>query len=151
MSVQQWLDPATMLAWRSFLEAHSRLMPLIEAQLLRDGGVSHAQYGVLLALQAEPQGLTMTELASAVFVSKSGLTYQVDRLVDAALVSRSVDPDDERRRVVRITRDGFAVLDAVRPGHVGLVREQFAGDLTGTEVETLARGLAAVSRGPAPR
>lgn len=147
MTDDEWLSPAAMLAWRSFLEVHAQLMPIIEEQFARDGGISHAQYGVLLSLQAEPQGLTMTELASAVFVSKSGLTYQVDRLVDAGLVSRAVDPDDERRRVVRITREGFTVLAAIRPGHIDTLREHFIGGLDRAEVEGLARGLAAVSRG----
>jgi len=147
MTEGEWLSPAAMLAWRSFLELHAQLMPIVEEQLARDGSISHAQYGVLLSLQAEPQGLTMTELAGAVFVSKSGLTYQVDRLVDAGFVSRAVDPDDERRRVVRITREGIAVLAAIAPGHIATLREYFIGGLDGAQVEHLAHGLAAVSRG----
>ncbi|WP_084037973.1 MarR family winged helix-turn-helix transcriptional regulator [Demequina sp. NBRC 110053] len=132
-------------AWRAFLEVHARLMPLIEQQLHLDGDLTHAQYGVLLALQGEPHGLTMTEIARTMVVSKSGLTYQVDRLVDSGRCTRAVDPDDERRRVVRLTRAGIEALDDVREGHLALVREHFIGPAMDSDVAAIARALAAIN------
>jgi DNA-binding MarR family transcriptional regulator len=145
ISPQHPLTPAAMSAWRAFLEVSARIMPRIEAQLQADGGITHAQYGVLLALQAEPHGLTMTQIARAMVVSKSGLTYQIDRLVDSGLVTRAVDPDDERRRVVRITRAGLDALAAVRPGHVAIIAEHFVGALAAGEVEALASALIGIN------
>ncbi len=140
MDAERW-SAEEMSGWRAFLEAHARLAPLIEAQLEADGDITHAQYGILLALQAEPQGLPMSRIAETVFSSRSGLTYQVDRLVERGLLTRSVDPDDERRRVVRLTRDGVDVLAAVTPGHLALVRELFVGPVGG-RMAVLAAALA---------
>lgn len=150
-SSDDWLSPAAMAAWRAFLEVDARIMPIVEEQLAADGGITHAQYGVMLALQGEPQGLTMTEIAAAMVVSKSGLSYTIDRLVERDLVTRRVDPDDERRRVVRILRAGIDTLDAVRPGHVAVLREHFVGALDGDSIEALASALVAISRTLATR
>lgn len=141
----EWLQPSTMAAWRALLEVHVRIMPLIEEQLERDGGLTHSQYGILLALQSEPQGLTMGEIARTMVVSKSGLTYQVGQLVAAGRVTRAVDPDDSRRRVVRITRDGLDALDDVRAGHVAILRDHIEGPLTTAELGALADGLTTIN------
>ena len=138
---EAWLRPSTMAAWRALLETHVRIMPLIDEQLDRDGDLTHSQYGVLLALQSEPQGLTMGEIARTMIVSKSGLTYQVSQLVEAGRVTRAVDPDDSRRRVVRITRDGLDALDDVREGHLAILREHFEAPLSPEGMGALADGL----------
>ena len=140
-SAQEWLSPATTTAWRALLEVHPRLVRIIEDQLASDGGLNHPQYGILLALQGEPQGLTMGEIARAMVLSKSGMTYQVDRLVDTGRVTRAVDPDDSRRRVVRITRVGLDALDDVREGHLALIRDNVEAVLPDGEMEALARAL----------
>lgn len=140
------LSPDAMAAWRAFLEVGALMMPRVEAQLVEAGGVTSPQYGVLLALQAAPQGLTMTQVAHDMVVSKSGLTYQVDRLIDLGLVTRAVDPDDERRRVVRITRDGIDAIAAVKDGHVELLRATFFAAVTDDDVADLARSLHRILR-----
>jgi DNA-binding MarR family transcriptional regulator len=63
----------------------------------------------------EDQGPTrISDLAALDHCSQPTMTTQVRRLEDAGLVSRTVDPDDARAVLIRITPTGVETLRQVR-------------------------------------
>src|ERR671934_1277031 len=63
----------------------------------------------------EDQGPTrISDLAALDHCSQPTMTMQVRRLEDAGLVSRTVDPDDARAVLIRITPKGVDTLRQVR-------------------------------------
>lgn len=63
----------------------------------------------------EDQGPTrISDLANLDHCSQPTMTTQVRRLEDAGLVSRTVDPDDARAVLIRITSKGVETLRQVR-------------------------------------
>ena len=139
-----WLDDAEMAAWLAFLDVSHRLDRVIEQQLRRDAGLSHAQYEILSRLESAPGGrLRMSELADVIIVSRSGLTYQVSQLERAHLVRREKDATDERGVLAVLTADGRAALLRAAAGHVRVVRHYLIDALTPAQRSALAEGLAA--------
>ncbi|MEU9016083.1 MarR family transcriptional regulator [Actinomadura sp. NPDC048394] len=139
------LDPAELRAWTAFLAAGHLLDHEIERQLKRDGGLSHAEFEVLVRLHRADGGrLRMSDLAREVMISKSRLTYQITRLERAGLVKRTGCESDRRSVWAELTEDGAATLDRVRPGHRGVVREALIDVLTPAEIEVLGDALTRV-------
>ncbi|MGI5321486.1 MarR family winged helix-turn-helix transcriptional regulator [Actinomadura nitritigenes] len=139
------LEPAELRAWTAFLAAGHLLDHEIERQLKRDGGLSHAEFEVLVRLRGADGGrLRMSDLAREVMISKSRLTYQVGRLEQAGLVRRTGCESDRRSVWAELTDDGAAALDRVRPGHRRVVREALIDVLTAEEIELLGDALTRV-------
>lgn len=59
--------------------------------------------------------LRMTDLARGLVLSRSGATYRIHQLVDAGLVERAQDPDDDRIVLVRLTAKGHDAVAVARP------------------------------------
>lgn len=72
------------------------------------------QYGVLTALEMEP-GIDQRTLGERIALDKSTIADMVARLTRRGLVSRSGDADDGRRKILRLTEEGRAVLYEVAP------------------------------------
>ncbi|GAA4058301.1 MULTISPECIES: MarR family winged helix-turn-helix transcriptional regulator [Actinomadura] len=136
------LDPRQMHAWLGFLTASHLLEHEIERQLKRDGGLSHAEFEVLVRLDwAEGHRMRMSDLAREVMVSKSRLTYQVSGLEKAGLVRRRPCDADRRAVWAELTDEGAAALARVRPGHRAVVRELLIEELSDDELEVLGEAL----------
>jgi DNA-binding MarR family transcriptional regulator len=114
-------------------------------QQLRDYGLTEVQFTILAQLGGSGDGIGMTDLAKALVVSKSGLTYQAGQLEGRGLVSREAGTRDERSVVLRITPEGAALLERVLPAHVSLVRELLIDRMSGEELDLLRRVLSRVS------
>ncbi|MFG3662546.1 MarR family winged helix-turn-helix transcriptional regulator [Streptomyces sp. NPDC047706] len=72
------------------------------------GGLTSPQFAILHAL-AQQGPLTQTALRSKVRLDRSTTADVVRRLVARRLVSQVKDPEDARRRVVRLTAAGRAL------------------------------------------
>ncbi|MEV6397422.1 MarR family transcriptional regulator [Streptomyces sp. NPDC051907] len=148
MGDTKWLDDVEMRAWQGFLAAGALLNRRIEQQLKSDAGLSHAQYEILARLSDAPDGeLRMTELADALFTSKSGLTYLVTQMEKAGLVCRRSCPSDVRGVLASLTDAGRERLAQAAPGHVALVRARLIDVLDRRQLAVLADGLAEVVQG----
>ncbi len=80
-------------------------------------------YEILAALAgADETRLRMSELADEVFVSRSRLTYRVDRLAEVGFVTREECEDDRRGLWAILTDKGMAALDDATPEHHAEVR-----------------------------
>lgn len=77
-------------------------------------GITPVQYGALQAVSNTP-GLDQRTLARAIGLDTSTVAGVVDRLEARGLLLRSASPDDRRVRLLTITPEGRALLDAVMP------------------------------------
>ena len=145
------LDPVHMAAWRSFIEAHARVLTRLSRELQEEESLPLTWYDVLVQLsEAEGHRLRMQDLADRVVLSQSGLTRLVDRLQRAGLVERVRCAEDGRGLFAQLTPDGFAALRRTYPTHLRGVREWFADALTPEEAELLGRALGRVASNARP-
>ena len=147
MAEPRWLSAAEMRAWQAFLAAGALLDRHLDQRLKQDAGLSHPQYEILVRLAAAPGGeLRMSDLAGALYTSRSGLTYQITQLEKAGLVRRGSSPGDVRGVVAALTGAGRQRLARAAPGHVAAVRELLIDVLTGEQLAAMADGLGEVAR-----
>ena len=130
--------PRELGAWRAFLVAHARVVGRLERELEGERGMPLGWYDVLVQLSdAEKSRLRMFDLASAVVISRAGLTRLIDRIEAAALVERLDVPGDRRGRYVAMTATGRAALDGASPIHLRGVAEHFTSLLSPTETHVV--------------
>jgi len=142
------MDNRTAVAFMGLVEGCSLLNAAVDRQLRAVGGVSQSQFEILVRLCYAPDGMRMTDLAGVLVFSASGLTYQATQLEKRGLIERAKAPDgDERTVVARITSDGRALVDRVRPGHMAYVQELFANRLSPEQIDTLGETLQALVAG----
>ena len=132
------LDAEQLAAYFALMEVSSLLRHAVEGHLRDDGGLSYVQFEILARLADTPSGQQrMTDLADGVVYSRSGLTYQADRLERAGLISREPSVDDERSTTVTITAAGRELVARVMPGHIQLVRRMLLDPLDGRDIAAL--------------
>lgn len=92
---------------RDLLFARSR--SVLEAE-----GLAPAEFETMLTLlkQPPPHELTPGEIAAAIGVTSGGMTKALNKLVERALVLRTVSATDRRSRRVRLTDKGTALVEA---------------------------------------
>jgi len=141
----RWLSAHEQQCWRAFLIACQSLISGIDAQLLRDSGLPHGYYEILVHLSEAPgRALRMSELARASTYSKSRLSHAVARLEDRGWVKRLECPTDRRGQIAQLTDQGFAALAAAAPGHVEHVRQALIDVLTPEQLTQLGEISAAI-------
>src|SRR5438105_758581 len=128
-------------AWDSFLRAHATLMRRLEVDLAQATGLALADFDVLAQLARAGGELRMTDLASRVLVSRSGMTRRVARLVEEGLVQRANADADGRGVVVTLTDAGTARLTETAPVHLRGVSELFLAQLDDHELAVLKKAL----------
>jgi DNA-binding MarR family transcriptional regulator len=142
------LDRLQFRAWRAFLYAYSRLVPTLDKELVRTQGLSLNQFEVLSWLRrAGERGLRMSDLASRVVLSSSGVTRAVDQLERKGLVERCVFEGDKRGYLATLTAEGRDLLRKATAVHVQGLREHFLKHMSRTEIEHLATALEAILDG----
>src|SRR5258705_9595670 len=97
MDPVRWLTPEEQQAWRAFVRGSALLLDRLDSQLVEAHGLTLADYEILAWLSESPRGgLRMSDLADRALVSRSRLTYRVDRLVAEGLIERRPCPSDRR-------------------------------------------------------
>jgi DNA-binding MarR family transcriptional regulator len=125
-----------------FFEAHAGLSAELARRLERACGISASSFEILVRLARSPEGrLRMTDLASQVALSSSGLTRAVDRLEKLGLVRREPCPTDRRAAYATITPDGTKRIEEAATVHVEHVEEIFTGLLTAEQRSALEGAL----------
>jgi DNA-binding MarR family transcriptional regulator len=85
--------------------------------------------------------LTIGELAEAVGISQPGATRALAQLIEAGLLNAEPAPDDQRRRIISLSRKGRKLVEVskqdVWPRIERAVRD-LCGDLSGPLLEQLA-------------
>jgi MarR family transcriptional regulator, organic hydroperoxide resistance regulator len=78
------------------------------AQTLKPTGLSIPQFDVLSTL-TEQQGLSQSDLAHRLYVTKGNVSGLIDRLVEAGYVERRNAPGDRRSNALFLTAEGEKV------------------------------------------
>lgn len=112
------------------------------------GDLTWSQFAVLEALYHLGQ-MTQGEISAKVLKSGSNMTTVIDNLERDGLVRRERDADDRRVIHVHLTAAGRGKVEAVLPGHVAALVEEFKV-LTVSEQETLGELCKKLGKGRKP-
>ncbi len=113
-------------AWRTFLSANVQLMERLDQELQQRSNINLTDYEILSVLSAtDGRRLRMSDLAREVLVSRSRLTYRVDRLAEVDFVVREECEDDRRGLWAILTEKGALALDEASGAHNNDVRNWF--------------------------
>lgn len=137
-AVSTRLDPTALASWRAFLRAHAVITRRLEAELMEEQDLPLASYDVLFQLVDAPgHRLRMTDLASAVLLSRSGLSRLVDRLQREGLVNREVATEDGRGMYAVLLPAGVTRLRNAAPTHLRGVAEHMTSKFSDAELKAL--------------
>lgn len=112
----------------------------VRNRFLKEYGLTQADFDVLATLRrlCGDRGCNPTELHRSVMITSGGMTKRLDRLEQAALVTRRPDPDDRRGTLIELTTKGFELIDEVLPGLLASETELVLDAVTGKgDVERL--------------
>ncbi|ROS23693.1 MarR family winged helix-turn-helix transcriptional regulator [Cellulomonas sp. PhB150] len=96
-------------------------------------------------------GATSSALAGAEHITPQSMAAIVAELEARGYVQREQDPDDGRRRVVRITADGREALERDRNAMSGWLASAIVEQLDAREVATLAASIPVLHKLGLPR
>ena len=134
-----------MQCWRALISVTTGVLGELDGELQAEHGLSLGEYEVLVHLSEEPEhSLRMTDLASRLHLSPSGITRRIDGLEREGLVERRQCPSDRRGSNAVLTEEGMRRLAAAAPTHVRGVRAHFIDQLSDQEIAHLASALASV-------
>ncbi|MFI9007593.1 MarR family winged helix-turn-helix transcriptional regulator [Actinosynnema sp. NPDC053489] len=140
MGGPRWLDEREARVWQAYLAVHRELHSALERQLVRDSGLSNADYALLVPLSGAEGGvLRSRELGALVGWERSRLSHQVGRMEKRGLVAREDCAEDARGSMVRLTAAGRAAIESAAPGHVETVRRYLFDGLSAAEADVLDR------------
>jgi DNA-binding MarR family transcriptional regulator len=124
--------------WASLATLLERLPAALDAQLQRDSGLTHFEYGVLYALDTAPERtLRMSTLAGYASCTLSRLSRAVGRLEARGWTERQLDPSDGRFTLAILTESGHDQVAQATPGHEALVDRLVFDALTTAQVRQL--------------
>ena len=141
----QWLSESEMDAWRTLVTVSTGLMATLDNELQAEHRMSLGDYEVLVHLSEAPDhAIRMSELATRLHLSPSGMTRRIDGLVRNCLVERRPCPSDRRGSNAVLTDRGLEVLRAAAPTHVRGVRAHFVDRLDAGQLAGLVSALSAI-------
>lgn len=139
------MDGAQRRAWGAYRKVQLRLSYEINRQLQADSDLSMADYDVLTALTASPDGrLPISVLANQIGWERSRVSHHVKRMAARGLVHSAQAAGDRRVTEVSSTEAGRRVLDEAAPGHLDLVHRLFFGGLPPELLQPLSDALESV-------
>lgn len=141
----QWLTPAEMAAWRTYIETTGDLLRAIEKDL-GPFGLDRGDYQLLAMLSEAPdQRLRMCDLADSLRLTRSGLTRRMEGVVKKKLVARIQSEDDGRVAYAHITPKGMELLKTAAPEHLKSVRALMIDLLTPSEIRAIASAFSKIA------
>lgn len=142
MTETRWLDAREAHLWESYRGALRELTGVLEGRLIRNSGLSGADYALLHPLSTSADGVLRTrDLGRAIGWERSRLSHQVSRMEKRGLVVREDCESDARGSMVRLTDAGRTAIEAAAPDHVDAVRSYFFDKLSQEEQEILTKLL----------
>lgn len=96
--------------WFRFMRLHQRMLMQMTGRI-RTLGLSIPQFDLLSTL-TEQEGISQSELAEKLYVTKGNVSGLVDRLVQAGLVERRAIAGDRRSYAMHLTPEGRRLAEA---------------------------------------
>ena len=132
------------------LYAASNLLNRLYRPMLADLGLTYPQYLVMLVLwQQAPQ--TVGTLGEMLYLDSGTLTPLLKRMETAGLVSRTRDPQDERRVLIDLTDKGRALRSAAENVPAALAAGLNIDEGSVLELRQQVRQLVAALHGSLPQ
>ena len=123
-------------------------MRRLDSELRAESGLSMYEYDALLKLAEAPdRRLRMSELASSVLLTRSGLTRLVDRLVGDGLVERGECLSDRRGAEAVLTEEGLTRLRAASVIHLRGIETYYFDPVSTQDQEAVGRAMKVVADG----
>jgi DNA-binding MarR family transcriptional regulator len=139
VATTRWLNERQQHVWQAYLHLNQHLYASLEDQLLRDAGLSGADYRVLVPLSEAPDGLLRArELGTEIGWDRSRLSHHVRRMEKRGLVAREECAEDGRGLMIRLTGAGRAAIEGAAPLNVERVHRYLFDLVSPDELETLA-------------
>jgi len=137
--VSAYLSDREAAAWVGFVRTYAEVVRDLDATLTEQHGLPLSSFEVLMRLSRADGGQQrMSDLADAVWLSRSGVTRLIDRLQREGLVERRACASDARGAYAVITAAGRARLDEACGTHMADVRARFLSHFDESEQEQLA-------------
>ena len=131
-------EDARLAGWWTFMAAHALLVQRVGRDLAAGSSLPLGSYNVLRLVHESPGGrLRLSELARAVFLTRSGVSRLVNRLERAGLLRREGHAQDRRGSCAILTARGRNEWRRARVVVERTVAKQFGSHLNEAEVETL--------------
>jgi DNA-binding MarR family transcriptional regulator len=128
-------------AWVRLLRGHAAVTRALNAQLVREHGLTINDYEALLLLaNADDESLRRTDLARNLELTASGVTRLLDGLEASGLVEKGVCAADARVVYAVLTEAGRAKLEQASSFHVAAIDEVFS-EFSADEIEALGELL----------
>ena len=138
MAKPRWLDDRQRWVWQAYLHLNQHLYAFLEQELVREAGMSGADYKVLHPLSETPGGLLRArELGTEIGWDRSRLSHHLTRMERRGLVARQECAEDGRGLMVQLTEAGRRAIERAAPGHVAKVQSCFFDLVSRDELETL--------------
>jgi MarR family transcriptional regulator, organic hydroperoxide resistance regulator len=134
MSTKPDVDP--MRTWFRVMRLHHRALGAMSGRL-RALGLSVAQFDLLSSL-TEREGISQSELAERLYVTKGNVSGLVDRLVQSGLVERRAIAGDRRSYALHLTPEGKRLASEGLAAQRGFVAETL-GELPRQDIAELER------------
>lgn len=142
--------------WQQYSQTFSGVTSYLDKTLRAQADIKLDDFHILTVLTQggiynnPPQVVRMGEIASALNVSPSRLTYQIERLIGKGWVDRTQVKEDRRGKGVFITEAGYQQYVQANKIHSELLNTVIMAKLTAKESDTfetiLKRMLKTVSR-----
>ena len=134
-------------AWLQLVGTFTLLPAALDSQLQREAGMSHFEFGVLVALSRQPgRSLRLKDLAVVANGSPSRLSHVISRLERRGWVRRTRETKG-RATHAELTDDGYRKLMETGPIHFQEVRRLVFDVLTPEEVKALKQVTGRINAG----
>jgi DNA-binding MarR family transcriptional regulator len=134
--LDRWLP-----AWMALLRVYPRYFDYVESEMRREHGLTMPRYDVLAHLDLAGGRLGLSELATRIWLSPSGLSKLLDRMESSGLIVREPDPRDARSWFAVLTVSGRSRVRRARESHHALLASTFGSALNSRDVADLVRAM----------
>lgn len=114
-----------------------------ELSVIRDSGLTASQFEVLEVLR-DLGDLRISDIIEKILATGGNMTVVIDNLAKDGLVQQSVDPQDKRVKLIRISDKGKALMDDLIPRYLDNINTIF-DKLPEAEKKTLREILTKLS------
>jgi DNA-binding MarR family transcriptional regulator len=112
-------------------------------QLLSAYKLSTAKFNILMVVKhiGSEKGLSQHEISKLLFVTTSNMTRMIDKLEKSGYVKRINQEGDRRVNLIKITKEGSELLDAIWPHYKDRVDKLMESQFSKTEKHQLNKLL----------
>lgn len=109
--------------WLAILRVHSTIFPALNRNLRDNAGIGLAKLDVLAQLARHPDGISMSNLSTALKVTNGNVSGLINRLIKDGLVSKEMSSTDRRSFKAKLTEKGLETFQTAMKFHAETLAE----------------------------